>query len=96
MINYSKNKNKNDDFKAVIAHVPPESYHSKKIMIKNKYYTMQVKYIIIVLQDFLKELGVSTKEEKQWLPRKVAKAMLFVFIIKNIIKNMVISKINVQ
>ena len=62
-IDYGKRDYGDDDFKAAIVHSLPEPYHAEKILLKDKYKTMDLQDMITILRGRFKEL--STKDEKE-------------------------------
>jgi hypothetical protein len=64
-LDYGKKDYEDDDFKAAVVHGLPEQYHAEKILLKDKYKTMEINEIVTVLRNRFKELTTTdTKEEK--------------------------------
>ena len=65
-LDYNKKDYEEEDFKAAVVHGLPEQYHAEKILLSDKYKTLEIQEIITVLRNRFKELNTSDngKEEK--------------------------------
>jgi hypothetical protein len=76
-LDYGKKDYEDDDFKAAIVHSLPEQYHAEKILLKDKYKSMEVQEIITLLRNRFKELNtVDNKEEKALVTKEKNKRVI--------------------
>ena len=57
-IDFGKKDYEDTNFKAAIVHSLPKAYHTKKILLKDKYRHMHIQDIITMLRNRFKELNV--------------------------------------
>jgi hypothetical protein len=66
-IDYGKKDYEDDDFKAAIVHDLPEDYHSEKILLRDKYKTMSIQDMMVLLRDRFRELKRDNKSPEKAL-----------------------------